>query len=137
MQQNIVMTEGDRERVGDIMRVRSLAQTKGLLYHPLHLFLAGSPVSGERILNSCGRVTYHGNPVPGGGGTDDAAGMSHQDCRSRMSVFAIEFLNDDDRGSEFAKDLGHAPVNFKKPFFKRVFIETAEHSRLYERWFPG
>ncbi len=112
------MTKRDRDRVGDVGRLREAGKTQLQLNGALHLRFRSATVSRRRFFDFCRGVRDDRNPDLRGGEHNRAAGVSHQYRGFRALVKGIKLFERHNVRLERGDDLGDSVVNILNAFRK-------------------
>ena len=93
--------EGDSQSIGDIRRRGRLLESPALLDGPLDLHFTGMAVSNDGFFYPIGGKLLDFDLPPPRRQQDHAAGVAHQNGRTRMGIMGVQLLNSADIGIEF------------------------------------
>ena len=125
------MAKRDRDRVGDVGRLRETGEAQLELNGALHLRFRGATVARHCFFDFCRGVRDDRNPGLRGGEHDRAAGVSHQNRGFRALVKGVKLLERHRVRLERGDDFDDSFVNIFDPFRKR-FGATANDARFEE-----
>ena len=74
------MADGNRERIGSVMRRRDLVKTEDRTHHPLHLRLLCPPVAAHAALHGRRRILRTGETGPSAGDEHGASRLADGEC---------------------------------------------------------
>jgi len=131
----VIIGQGDGQGVGGIGWFRPADKPQFPLHGHLHLLLAGMTIAGKRALHAIGQVVVHGEARLGGGQTDHAPGMPHQDGGLGEASVDEDLLDRHRPWPEGLEHLTHASVNLNQPRLEQV-AARADRARL-EQPFAG
>ena len=130
------MAKRDRDRVGDVGRLREPGKAQLQLNGALHLRFRGATVPGRRFFDFCRGVRDDRNPGLRGGEHDRAAGVSHQNRGFRTLVKGVKLLERHRVRLERGDNFGDSVVNIFDAFRER-FGATANDARFKKPRAPG
>lgn len=130
------MAKRDRDRVGDVGRLRETGKAQLQLNGALHLRFRGATVPGRRFFDFCRGVRDDRNPGLGGGEHNRAAGVPHQNRGFGAFVKGVKLLERHYVRLERGDDFGDSVVNILHAFRER-FGATANDARFEEARSPG
>lgn len=111
------VTQGDRDRVGDIGRLQIAVESELKADRGLHLLLGRPAAAGERFFDHRGRIAGDFDFGFARSQVQNAASVPHENCRSRTVIMRIELFNRDDfRAMLFEQLLCRAMKLMQSPF---------------------
>ena len=123
------MAKRDRDRVGDVGRLREAGKSQLQLNGALHLRFRGATVSRRRFFDFCRGVRDDRNPGLRGGEHNRSAGVSHQNRGFRALVKGVKLFERHRVRLKRGDDLGDSVVNILDAFRER-FGATPNDARF-------
>ena len=123
------MAKRDRDRVGDVGRLREAREAQLQLNGALHLRFRSATVSRRRFFDFCRGVRDDRNPGLRGGEHNRAASVSHQNRGFGPLVKGVKLFERHYVRFERGDDFGDSVVNILDPF-RKGFGATANDARF-------
>lgn len=123
------MAKRDRDRVGDVGRLREAGKAQFELNGALDLLFRGATVSGHCLFDFCRGVRDDRNPGLRGGEHNRSAGVSHQNRGFGALVKGVKLFERHYVRFERGDDFGDSVVNILDPFRER-FGATPNDARF-------
>ena len=132
MVRDVEERQGQRERVGDVVRLGPAAKAEQLRDHRAYLLLARAPRADERAFHAGVTERVDGYARLRARQAQDAACVAHQQRGTRIRVRRVQFFDHDDRGLRLCDDLADAFVQLAQASLEGRAHVRNDHARLDE-----